>query len=88
MNSVNELGGSVPTLSSEVSHCVANVTRVFRRAMVMSQTDGSIGCVRDAGDLARYLVAHIGGVRNLIKGGAADPDQVRRLNAIVLEALA
>lgn len=88
MNSANELGAAVPTLSSEVSHCFASVTRVFHRAMILGQTDGSIGRARDADDLARYLVAHIGGVRNLIRGGAADPDQVRRLNVITLEALA
>lgn len=88
MNSANELGTAVPTLSCEVSHCIAGVTRVFHRAVARGQADGSIAGGRDADDLLRYLVAHIGGVRNLIKGGGADPDQVRRLNVITLEALA
>jgi len=88
LNSASELGAALPPLSAEISRCIAGVAAAFRRAVRQGQADGSIASRRDPRDLAGHLVAHIAGVRILIKGGTADPEAVRRLNAIALEALA
>ncbi len=87
MNSASELGRELPSLAREVNHCIDRVVQLFHRAMLLGQADGSIDSTRNAEDLARYLMAHIGGVRNMIQGSAVDPEQVRRLNSIVLDCL-
>ena len=87
MNSAAEFGQGRGPLSSKVGACIEAFAGLFSEAVRRGRIDGSITTDEDPALLGRYLVTVMAGLRTLVKGSAADEDDVRRLAGLALEVL-
>lgn len=72
LNTATEFGHRDPEVTSQVQAGLRAFREVFEEAVRRGQADGSVTASQSPEQLAAYLVAGMGGVRTLVKGGESE----------------
>lgn len=86
MNTAMELGDQHSGISKEVHTGLLRFADVFAAAVQQAQAEGDITGSKSAGELGRYLVSSMCGLRMFIKSGMR-PEEVERIVRIIIQSL-
>lgn len=86
MNTACELAQRDPQISSAVAASLEQVVEFFEAEVRHGQQNGDITSTIPARSLAQYLLASIGGLRNMVKAGA-DESTCKKIAEVTLKAL-
>jgi TetR/AcrR family transcriptional repressor of nem operon len=86
MNTASEFAQSDPRIAKLVKQGAKAFGAVFEAAVVQGQEDGEISSALDAGDLARYLVSSVSGLKTMVKAGAT-PAEIASVARVILRVL-
>jgi TetR/AcrR family transcriptional regulator, transcriptional repressor for nem operon len=86
MNTAAEFAQSDPVVARSVDQSIASFRRVFRRAVVRAQHEGSIPASKSPSLLACLIVSNMSGLRTLAKSGQS-PRTLRATADEIVKAL-
>lgn len=86
LNTAAEFAQREPEIAVAVSCGLAALTAIIEEAVRQGHVDGSIRNSGDPGDLARYLMTGIAGLKTLIKGGMRQ-QEIRTVVHMLLQRL-
>ncbi len=86
LNTANEFGHRDPVISEQVRSGIDSFRCVFTEAVQRGQADGSIRNLSEPERLASYIVAGMGGLRTLVKGGESE-ERIQDARDLLMMAL-
>ena len=69
LNTATEFAQREPEIAAAVTRGLDTLTAIIEEAVRQGFADGSMRCSGDPGDIARYLMTGMAGLKTLIKGG-------------------
>ncbi len=86
LNTAAEFSQREPEIAAAVSRGITVLTAIIEEAVRQGQADGGIRSNGDPGDLARYLMTGMAGLKTLTKGGMG-PQEIRAVVHMLLQRL-